>query len=86
MRNVIRTIAVLIVIAAMAGGFVWPIGGVGEHWYVFHQGDEGCSESDWLRFNLDLWRFTGQTNYLTEVPMAPEDTKRFYRVVLPDTE
>ena len=28
------------------------------------RGDEGCSESDWLRFNLDLWRFTGQTRYL----------------------
>ena len=50
--------------AAMKGGFVWPLGGVGEHWYVFFPGDEGCSESDWLRFNLDLWRFTGQTRYL----------------------
>ena len=50
--------------AAMKGGFVWPLGGVGEHWYVFFHGDEGCSESDWLRFSLDLWRFTGQTRYL----------------------
>ena len=50
--------------AAMKGGFVWPLGGVGEHWHVFFHGDEGCSESDWLRFNLDLWRFTGQTRYL----------------------
>jgi hypothetical protein len=50
--------------AAMKGGFVWPPGGVGEHWYVNFPGDEGCSESDWLRFNLDLWRFTGQTGYL----------------------
>ncbi len=50
--------------AAMAGGFVWPIGGIGEHWMVFFEGDEGCSESDWLRFNLDLWRYTGETRYL----------------------
>ena len=35
--------------AAMDGGYVWPIGGVGEHWYVSFDGDEGCSESDWLR-------------------------------------
>lgn len=49
---------------AMHGGYVWPLGGVGEHWYVFHSGDEGCSESDWLRFNLDLWRFTGETRFL----------------------
>ncbi len=50
--------------AAVKGGFVWPLGGVGEHWYVSFPGDEGCSESDWLRFSLDLWRFTGQTRYL----------------------
>ena len=47
-----------------AGGFVWPLGGIGEHWYVSFGGDEGCSESDWLRFCLDLWRFTGETRYL----------------------
>lgn len=50
--------------AATSGGFVWPIGGIGEHWAVFFHGDEGCSESDWLRFNLDLWRYTGNTRYL----------------------
>ena len=32
--------------------------------HVFHSGDEGCSESDWLRFNLQLWRFTGETRFL----------------------
>ena len=26
--------------AAMHGGFVWPLGGVGEHWYVSFNGDE----------------------------------------------
>jgi len=50
--------------AAMQGGYVWALGGIGEHWYVFFPGDEGCSESDWLRFSLDLWRFTGRTRYL----------------------
>jgi len=50
--------------AAMQEGFVWTLGGVGEHWYVFHGLDEGCSESDWLRFNLELWRDTGETRFL----------------------
>ena len=50
--------------AAVRGGFVWPLGGVGEHWYVSFNGDEGCSESDWLRFNLELWRDTGETRFL----------------------
>jgi len=50
--------------AAVKGGFVWPLGGVGEHWYVSFGGDEGCSESDWLRFSLELWKFTGRTRYL----------------------
>ena len=50
--------------AAMQGGFIWPVGGVGEHWYVSFGIDEGCSEADWLRLCLDLWRFTGETRYL----------------------
>jgi hypothetical protein len=49
---------------AVDGGFVWALGGVGEHWHVSYDGSEGCSESDWLRFNLGLWRYTGQTCYL----------------------
>ena len=49
---------------AVRDGFVWSPGGVGECWYVFYHHDEGCSESDWLRFNLQLWRFTGQTRFL----------------------
>jgi hypothetical protein len=44
--------------AAVKGGFVWPLGGIGEHWYVSYAYDEGCSEADWLRFSLDLWRST----------------------------
>jgi hypothetical protein len=50
--------------AALRDGYVWTIGGVGEHWYVSFPIDEGCSESDWLRFCLDLWRFTGEVRYL----------------------
>jgi DUF1680 family protein len=50
--------------AAMKGGFIWTTGGVGEHWHVSFGLDEGCSESDLLRFCLDLWRFTGETRYL----------------------
>jgi len=49
---------------AVSRGYVWSIGGVGEHWYVDYRGSEGCSESDWLRLNLDLWKYTGQTSYL----------------------
>lgn len=49
---------------AVDTGYVWSIGGVGEHWHINYPGSEGCSESDWLRFNLDLWRYTGQTRYL----------------------
>ncbi|HOX59849.1 MAG TPA: glycoside hydrolase family 127 protein [Verrucomicrobiota bacterium] len=49
---------------AMRGGYVWPLGGIGEHFYKDYPGDEGCSESDWLRFNLELWRFTGECRYL----------------------
>ena len=50
--------------AAIDGGYVWPTGGIGEHWFVNYGIDEGCSESDWLRFCLDLWRYTGEGRYL----------------------
>ena len=50
--------------AAMEGGYVWPIGGVGERFRRVSEMDEGCSEADWLRLNLDLWRVTGETRYL----------------------
>ncbi|MBN1395971.1 MAG: glycoside hydrolase family 127 protein [Pirellulales bacterium] len=49
---------------AVRGGFVWPIGGTGEKWHVFFHNDEGCALSDWLRFNLELWRYTGDAKYL----------------------
>ncbi len=49
---------------AVAGGYVWPMGGVGEKFRVSHATDEGCSEADWLRLNLRLWQLTGQTRFL----------------------
>lgn len=49
---------------AVDGGYVWPLGGVGEKFRASHQTDEGCSEADWLRLNLHLARVTGQPRYL----------------------
>jgi len=49
---------------AIEGGYVWPTGGVGEKFHVACATDEGCSEADWLRLNLDLWRITGETRFL----------------------
>ncbi len=63
--------------AAVKGGFIWPIGGLGEHWHVKYHITEACSESDWLRLNLDLWRFTGETRYLD---MAERVLHNQYRV------
>lgn len=46
-------------------GFVNPVGGVMEKFVVTgYERDEGCSESDWLRLNLMLWRNTGDPRYL----------------------
>lgn len=49
---------------AVKGGYVWPTGGVGEKFRVSYGVDEGCSEADWLRLNLELWRLTGESRYL----------------------
>ena len=49
---------------AVEGGYVWPLGGVGEKFQVNFNRDEGCSEADWLRLNLTLWRLTGETRFL----------------------
>ena len=51
---------------AVAGGFVWPTGGVGEKFRVSCGTDEGCSEADWLRLNLRLWALTGETRFLDQ--------------------
>ncbi len=51
--------------AAVQGGYVSPAGGVLEKFVVTgYNRDEGCSEADWLRLSLMLWRNTGQTRYL----------------------
>jgi hypothetical protein len=50
--------------AIVQGGFVNASGGVLEKFWTVFDRDEGCSESDWLRLNLMLWRNTGQTRYL----------------------
>ncbi len=63
--------------AAVKGGFIWPIGGLGEHWHVKYHITEACSESDWLRLNLDLWRFTGEHRYLD---MADRVLHNQYRI------
>jgi hypothetical protein len=63
--------------AAVKGGFIWPVGGLGEHWHVKYHITEACSESDWLRLNLDLWRFTGEMRYLV---MADRVLWNQYRV------
>ena len=49
---------------AVEGGFVFPAGGVCEQYHVSGKSDEGCSEADWLRLNLMLWRNTGDEKYL----------------------
>ncbi|MCY2987581.1 MAG: glycoside hydrolase family 127 protein [Planctomycetota bacterium] len=49
---------------AVEGGYVWPMGGVGERFRVSWKTDEGCSEADWLRLNLRLWQLTGETRFL----------------------
>jgi DUF1680 family protein len=40
------------------------MGGVGEKFQVRSANDEGCSEADWLRLNLRLWKLTGETRFL----------------------
>jgi len=49
---------------AVNGGFVNPSGGVCENFILEGHSDEGCSESDWLRLNLMIWRNTGDVKYL----------------------
>ena len=49
---------------AVSRGFVFPAGGVCEQFYVSGKSDEGCSEADWLRLNLMLWRNTLNDRYI----------------------
>ena len=61
---------------AIEGGYVWPTGGVGERFHVRCETDEGCSEADWLRLNLDLWRATGETRFLDAAERLSATTTR----------
>ncbi|MBQ9873866.1 MAG: glycoside hydrolase family 127 protein [Thermoguttaceae bacterium] len=49
---------------AVSQGFVNPSGGVCENYIVEGHSDEGCSEADWLRICLMIWRNVGETKYL----------------------
>ena len=49
---------------AVSGGYVNPCGGVSEKYEVSYPSDEGCSEADWMRLNLMLWRNTKEAKYL----------------------
>jgi hypothetical protein len=49
---------------AVEGGYIWPLGGMGEKFRVSYEQDEGCSLADWLRLNLRLWRLTGDPRCL----------------------
>ncbi len=49
---------------AVTRGFVNPSGGVCENYIVKGHSDEGCSEADWLRICLMIWRNTGDVKYL----------------------
>lgn len=46
-------------------GDVMVHGAVPEYWEEGTR-DEGCSEADWLRLNLELWRLTRQPRYLEQ--------------------
>ncbi len=45
-------------------GFLLPTGGVTETFDRTGIHDEGCTEADWIRVNLFLWRATGEPMYL----------------------
>ncbi|MDO4575284.1 MAG: glycoside hydrolase family 127 protein [Planctomycetia bacterium] len=50
---------------AVSGGYVNVCGSILEKfWVTDDHRDEGCTESDWLRLNLLLWRSTGNDKYL----------------------
>jgi DUF1680 family protein len=50
----------------MESGNVLVQGGVPEMFAPSIKRDEGCSEGDWLRLSLDLWRETREPKYLDE--------------------
>ncbi len=50
----------------MSSGNVLLQGAVPEMFAPAIKRDEGCSEADWLRLSLDLWRATGDAKYLEQ--------------------
>lgn len=54
----------------MASGNVFVHGAVPEAFKPMATRDEGCSEADWLRLNLALWRATGKTRYLENAELT----------------
>lgn len=50
---------------AVGEGYINACGSILEKfWITGYNRDEGCTESDWLRLNLMLWRNTGNPRYL----------------------
>lgn len=49
--------------------YLFPTGGISEMTVRSWNRDEGCSEADWLRLNLRLWRLTGTDMYLDTAEM-----------------
>ncbi|MDO5581761.1 MAG: glycoside hydrolase family 127 protein [Planctomycetia bacterium] len=50
---------------AVGEGYINACGSILEkYWITGYNRDEGCTESDWLRLNLMLWRNTGKARYL----------------------
>jgi|YelNatPaOPRAMG01_1025707.scaffolds.fasta_scaffold03650_7 DUF1680 family protein len=49
--------------------YMFPTGGISEMTGRSWNRDEGCSEADWLRLNLRLWRLTGTEMYLDTAEM-----------------
>jgi len=50
----------------VASGNVLPQGAVPEMFAPAIKRDEGCSEADWLRLSLDLWRETHEPKYVEQ--------------------
>ena len=54
----------------VASGNVFVNGAVPEAFKPIATRDEGCSEADWLRLNLALWRATGKARYLENAELT----------------
>ena len=54
----------------VSSGNVFVHGAVPEAFKPMAKRDEGCSEADWLRLNLALWRATGKVRYLENAELT----------------